>query len=79
MVFHQLQLPVNYMEKFRAECMDDQIMTMTLKDEDMKEELRSVVPVTGHRIAIINAFKSAINANQTFWYACCTNGNSFSS
>ncbi|CAG7818561.1 unnamed protein product, partial [Allacma fusca] len=63
-VLGSLCLPVNYLDKFQAESIDDNILNLACKDEELKEELRSIVPITGHRIAILNAFKAAFKADK---------------
>ncbi|CAG7665062.1 unnamed protein product [Allacma fusca] len=63
-VLESLCLPVNYLDKFQAESIDDNIRNLACKDEELKEELRSIVPITGHRIAILNAFKAAFKADK---------------
>ncbi|CAG7837109.1 unnamed protein product [Allacma fusca] len=63
-ILDRLQLPVDYLQKFRDQCLDDKTMKLTLKDEDLKEELRHIVPVAGHRIAIISSFKKELEECQ---------------
>ncbi|CAG7824604.1 unnamed protein product, partial [Allacma fusca] len=63
-ILNGLQLPVDYLQKFRVQCLDDKTIKLTLKDEDLKEELRHIVPVAGHRIAISSSFKKELEECQ---------------
>ncbi|CAG7830775.1 unnamed protein product [Allacma fusca] len=51
-ILNGLQLPVDYLQKFRDQCLDDKTMELTMKDEDRKEELRHIVSVAASCAAV---------------------------